>query len=50
MEKCLEQLKEEFLKDRIRAYPRWDIEEPFVLTTDFSCEAIAAIVSQTQNG
>ena len=50
MEKCLEQLKEEFLKDRIRAYPRWDIEEPFVLTTDFSCEAIAAIVSQKQNG
>ena len=50
MEKCLEQLKEEFLIDRIKAYPRWNIEEPFVLKTDFSCEAIAAIVSQKQNG
>ena len=49
MEKGLAQLKEEFLEGRIRAYPRWDIEEPFVLTTDFSCEAIAAIVSQKQN-
>ena len=48
--KCLEQLKEEFLQDRMRAYPRWDIEEPFVLTTDFSCDAIAAIVCQKHNG
>ena len=50
MGKCLEQLKEEFLKDRIRAYPRWDISDPFILTTDFSSEAIAAIVSQRQDG
>ena len=50
MEKCLEQLKEEFMKDRIRAYPRWDIEEPFELTTDFSKEALAVIVSQKQDG
>ena len=50
MEKCLEQLKEEFMKDRIRAYPRWDIDEPFELTTDFSKEALAVIVSQKQDG
>ena len=46
----LEALKEEFRKDRVRAYPRWDIEEPFVVTTDFSAEAIAVVVSQKQEG
>ena len=43
-------VKKEFLKDRIRVNPRWDVEEPYVLTTDSSCEPIAAIVSQKQNG
>ena len=46
----LKSLKEEFKKNRVRAYPRWDIETPFLVTTDFSAEAIAVVISQVQEG
>ena len=50
MQEGLDKLKEEFQQDRIRAYPRWDIKDPFIVTTDFSAEAIAVIISQMQEG
>ena len=34
----------------MQAYPRWDIDEPFVVTTDFSKEAIVVVISQVQEG
>ena len=43
-------MKEAFAKDPIRAYPRFDTEEPFQLTTDFSAGNVAAILSQVQDG
>lgn len=50
MKGCWERLKEEFIKDRIIAYLRWDIYEPFEVTTYFLCTALATIFSQKQNG
>ena len=50
MQVGLDKLKEEFQQDRIRAYPRWDIEDPFIVTMDLSSEAIAVIISQVQDG
>ena len=50
MEQCLQDLKSEFRQGRIRSYPRFDISDPFILTTDFSSGAIAAILSQMQEG
>ncbi|MCP3663134.1 MAG: hypothetical protein GY696_11670 [Gammaproteobacteria bacterium] len=46
----LGQLKKKFAAAPIRAPPRFDIEEPFQLTTDFSSKAISAILSQVQDG
>ncbi len=45
----LQALKEEFEGAPIRAVPRFDSEEPFQLTTDFSMKAISAILSQKQD-
>ena len=42
----LAQLKEKFAVTPIR----FDIDEPFQLTTDFSIKAISAILSQVQDG
>ena len=50
METKFNQLKKEFEKSPVRAYPRYDDKEPFELTVDFSCENIAAILSQRQEG
>ena len=41
----LAQLKEKFAAAPIRAPPRFDIDGPFQLTTDFSIKAISAILS-----
>ena len=38
------------MKRPIRSYPRYDIKEPFEVTTDFSAKAVGAILSQVQNG
>jgi hypothetical protein len=50
MERKFVELKAEFAKSPIRAYPRYDGKEPFELTTDFSAENVAAILSQQQDG
>ncbi len=46
----LGQLKEKFAAAPIRAPPRFDLDEPFQLTIDFSSKAISAILSQVQDG
>ena len=38
------------MKCPIRSYPRYDIEAPFEVTTDFSAKAVGAILSQVQDG
>ena len=50
MDRKFKILKGEFKKAPIRAYPRYDGVEPFQLTTDFSKENVAAILSQVQEG
>jgi len=46
----LDKLKAEFQKHPVRAAPRFDSEEPFQLTTDYSSTAIGAVLSQVQDG
>ncbi|MCP3664498.1 MAG: hypothetical protein GY696_18745, partial [Gammaproteobacteria bacterium] len=46
----LGQLKEKFAAASIWATPRFDMEEPFKLNTDFSSKDISAILSQVQDG
>lgn len=46
----LDKLKAEFQTHPIRAAPRFDSEEPFQLTTDYSSIAIGAVLSQVQDG
>jgi transposase InsO family protein/dUTPase len=46
----LEQLKNKFRDAPIRAPPRFDLPAVFQLTTDYSCRAISAILSQVQGG
>jgi hypothetical protein len=44
-------LKNEFTKQPVRAYPKYDEPfKPFELTTDFSAENVAGILSQEQDG
>ena len=50
MEKDFHKLKAEFMAGRIQAYPDFDSEEPFSLTTDWSALNIAGILSQKQDG
>ena len=50
MEEKFEKLKAEFKKSPVRSYPRYDGKEPFELTLDFSCQNVAAILSQRQDG
>ena len=50
MEEDFEKLKDAFKNGDIRAYPDYESEEPFLLTTDFSAKALGAILSQVQNG
>ena len=45
-----EELKQQFQEGRVQSYPRYDSEEPFILTTDWSKDAIAGILSQNQEG
>ena len=50
MDENFKTLKEEFLKSPVRAPPRFNSPEPFQLTTDYSSTAIAAVLSQVQDG
>ena len=44
------ELKEKFKKKPIRAYPRYDLDAPFQVTTDFSAKALGGVLSQEQDG
>ena len=50
MQKKFDQLKEEFKRKPIRAYPNYQSDEPFIVATDFSSENFGAILSHRQNG
>ena len=50
MEEKFRVLKGKFKSKPIRSYPRYDLEELFELTTDFSAENLGAILSQIQGG
>ena len=48
MEKDFLELKAEFSAGRIQAYPDFDSDEPFILTTDWSSSNIVGVLSQKQ--
>ena len=50
MEREFNELKQEFAKSPLRAYPDFSGEEPFQVTTDWSGLNRAAILSQVQKG
>ena len=50
MQRDFETLKQEFSKKPIRSYPRYELDEPFQLTTDFSAKALGGVLSQVQEG
>ena len=50
MEQNFKILKDQFTKHPIRSVPKFESREPFQLTTDFSSQAISAILSQDQQG
>ena len=50
MQEKFEKLKEYFKKNPIRSYPRYDLPDKFILTTDFSQDNLGAILSQVQEG
>ena len=50
MQKDFLELKAEFSAGRIQAYPDFDSDEPFILTTDWSSLNIAGVLSQKQEG
>ena len=43
-------LKTAFVSAPIRAYPDWNSEEPFILSTDYSSIAMAGVLTQFQDG
>lgn len=43
-------LKTAFKEGPVRAYPKFDIDSPFILSTDYSSTNLAAILSQVQDG
>ena len=44
------ELKEAFTEGGIQAFPDFGVGDPFILTTDWSKENIAGVLSQVQNG
>ena len=50
MQRDFEELKKKFNERPIRSYPRYDLPEPFQLTTDFSAKALGGVLSQEQEG
>jgi hypothetical protein len=50
VEQKFEQLKKRFESAPLRCYPDYTSEEPFILDTDFSSTALAAVLSQIQEG
>ena len=49
MEKEFLELKAEFSAGRIQAFPDFDSDEPFILTTDWSSLNSAGVLSQKQD-
>ena len=45
-----QKLKEMFKEQPVRGYPRYDIEEPFILDSDWSATNMACVLSQKQGG
>ena len=50
MQEKFEKLKDAFKRNPIRSYWRYDLEDKFILTTDYSKENLGAILSQMQEG
>ena len=50
MEKNFKKLKKKFKEMPIRSYPRFDIPEPFQISSDWSKDNVAAVLSQVQDG
>ena len=50
MSNDFEELKNQFRHAPIRGYPRYDLPEPFILTTDWSKKAVGGVLSQVQDG
>ena len=49
---CFNELIDKFRGDLVRVAPRWDDlqNNPFILTTDFSGQAMGYVLSQCQDG
>ena len=45
-----QRLKEVFKEKPVRGYPRYDLEEPFILDSDWSSVNMACVLSQKQDG
>ena len=45
-----QRLKEVFKEKPVRGYPRYDLEEPFILDSDWSSTNMACVLSQKQDG
>jgi hypothetical protein len=43
-------LKKLFMEQPVRGYPRYDLESPFIMDTDFSAIGMACVLSQVQDG
>ena len=50
MQENFETLKEEFGRKPVRAYPRYDLDSPFLVATDYSAQNLGAVLSQVQDG
>ena len=50
MERDFQELKKAFQGKPIRSYPRYDLQSPFEVTTDYSKKAIGGVLSQVQDG
>ena len=50
MQDKFQKLKECFRQNSIRSYPHYDLEDKFILTTDYSKENLGTILSQVQGG
>ena len=44
------ELKKKFSEMPLRSYPRYDIDDPFIVTTDWSQKNLAGVLSQVQDG
>ena len=50
MEKNFKTLKKKFKAMPIRSFPRFDLDSPFQITSDWSKDNVAAVLSQVQDG